>query len=219
MENTSKNPEVIPSETHSLLKRFLGHLLLNPLSFEYLNPAYLYPLALVVILLIPAIKIGTFFILLHKITFNPEISDIKQYIEGTVFAMILSPMVQIVFWGTIIYVALRVLKGKGKYTQTLSLFALSYSVVVIGSIFLLIIAAFQPCVVVDTTVENFHIASAFGAFWGFNIANMVVVTTTYLYAHIITGVALSVEHRVPQSICFAISLIVYVLIMITFWLL
>lgn len=201
-------------------RRFIGHHLLDSSSFKGMTNSYMIIIPLIVVFVLTGLKIGNFFLLFSKIEFNPSIeSEVAIVKESFIIGILSSTAPQIIIWATILFGLLRYLGGKGKYLKSLSIYCISQIPVVVGSLVLLAIAATQPEIVIQTDVADFNIFEAFNAAtWGYRIADIIIVPTTFLYSHIMIAVGLSVEHETPKSIGFFASGLAYIAIMLFYFL-
>lgn len=201
-------------------RRLVGHHLLDSSSFKGMTNSYLIIIPVIIVFVLTGIKVGNFFLLFSKIEFNPAIeSEVASVKESFLFGILSSTAPQIIIWATILYGLLRYLGGKGNYLKTLSVYCISQIPIVVGALVLLVVAAIQPEVVIQTDVADFNIFEAFNtATLGYKIADAIIIPTTFLYSHIMIAIGLSAEHETPKSIGFFVSGLAYVAVMLFYFL-
>lgn len=199
------------------VRRIIGHHTLDMLSFQNMSNIYMIITPIVVLVLLVAIKLGTFAILINKINFEPPLNpdlavEFIRIKESLYLGILVTTIPQILLWGTLLYPLLRMLGGKGDYFKTLSIYSTAHIPTVIGSFILLLIAVAQPITAFPTNVENFSIVEAFNyASQGYRIANFIILPVTSLYTHVIAGTGLSAEHKMPQLLGIIVGIIASIL--------
>ncbi|NPD87961.1 MAG: hypothetical protein HGN29_04515 [Asgard group archaeon] len=206
------------------VRRIIGHHTLDMLSFQNLSNIYMIIAPIVVLVILVAIKLGTFAILINKMNFEPSLNpnlnvDFMRIKESLYLGILVTTIPQILLWATLLYPLLKMLGGKGDYFRTLSIYSTAHIPVVIGSFILLLIAIAQPIATIPTNVENFNIVEAFNyVTQGYRIANFIILPVTSLYTHVIAGTGLGAEHKIPQLLGIIIGVIASILAILFYFL-
>ena len=204
------------------IRRLIGHHTLDMFSFQNMSNIYMIITPIVVLLVLLALKLGTFAILINKMDFQPSLDTDVEFLrlrESLYMGILITTIPQILLWGTLLYPLLRMLGGKGDYFRTLSVYSIAHIPVVLGALILLFVAAAQPVVTIPTNVENFNIESAFNfVTQGSLIANYILFPITSLYTHVIAGTGMSTEHKIPQLLGIIIGVIASILAILFYFL-
>ena len=206
------------------VRRIIGHHTLDMYSFQNMSKIYMIITPIVILVILVAIKLGTFAILINRMNFEPSLNpdlavEFMRIKESLYLGILVTTMPQILLWGTLLYPLLKMLGGKGDYFKTLSIYSTAHIPTVIGSFVLLLIAVAQPITVIPTNVENFSIVEAFNyVTQGYRIANFIIVPITSLYTHVIAGTGLSAEHKMPQLLGIIVGVIASILAIVFYFL-
>jgi hypothetical protein len=219
-----EDEEIIDIYSSTPIRRLIRHHTLDMLSFQNMSKAYLVVTPLLVLVILLALKLGTFAIFINKMNFDPALeSDLAiEFLrtrESLYIGILITTVPQILLWATLLYPLLRMLGGKGDYFKTLSIYSIAQIPMVIGSFILLLVAVTQPLTTIPTNVDGFSIIGAFDYVTkGYNIANYIVLPITSLYTHIIAGTGLSTEHKIPQLLGIIVGIVASILAILFYFL-
>ncbi|NHK30941.1 MAG: hypothetical protein FK730_06280 [Asgard group archaeon] len=204
------------------VRRLIGHHTLDIFSFQNMSKIYMIITPIAVLLVLLALKLGTFAILINKMDFQPSLETDVEFLrmrESLYMGILVTTIPQILLWGTLLYPLLKMLGGKGDYFKTLSIYSIAHIPVVIGAIILLFVAVAQPVVTIPTNIENFDVFAAFNfVTQGSLIANYIIFPITSLYTHVIAGTGLSAEHKMPQLLGIIIGVVASILAILFYFL-
>ena len=216
--------EIVDIYSSTPIRRLIMHHTLDLLSFQNMSKIYLIVTPIIVLVILLALKLGTFAIFINKMNFQPALEselaiEFLRTRESLYMGILITTIPQILLWGTLLYPLLKMLGGKGDYFKTLSIYSIAQIPMVIGSFILLLVAVAQPLTTIPTNVEGFSIIGAFNyVTQGYNIANFVVLPITSLYTHIIAGTGLSAEHKIPQLLGVIVGIIASILAILFYFL-
>ena len=217
-----KENETLDTDEHTnstSLKRIVGHHLLDSKSYHDMSTVYLIIVPIIVLLILVSLRLAIFTSLTNNITFDPSIDDVfKNFKESYYIATSLSSLLQVLFWGVIMFGVFRYLGGKGKVGKTLAIYCISLIPVVLGTAVLLIFASTQPSLLIISNSTDFFIEGSFKGFTGFNLANNILIPIVYLYSHVIAAVGLSAEHKIPLVIGGLVAGMAYIASMVFYFL-
>lgn len=199
IENETLDKDEYTNST--FLRRIVGHHLLDSKSYHGISTVYLIIVPTIVLLILVSLRLAIFASLTNNITFDPSIDDdFKNFKESYYIATPLSSILQVLFWGVIMFGVFRYLGGKGKVGKTLAIYCISLIPVVLGTAVLLILASTQPSLLIISNSTGFVIEGSFKGFTGFNLVNNILIPIVYFYSHVIAAVGLSAEHKIPLVI-------------------
>jgi len=203
----------------TFLRRIVGHHLLDSKSYQGMSTVYLLIGPIIVLLILVSLRLAIFASLTNNITFDPSIDDdFKSFKESYYIATPLSSILQVLFWGVIMFGIFRYLGGKGKVGKTLAIYCISLVPVVLGTAVLLIFASTQPSLLITSNSTDFVIEGSFKGFTSFNLANNILIPIIYLYSHVIAAVGLSAEHKIPLVIGGLVTGMAYIASMVFYFL-
>ena len=152
-------------------------------------------------------------------TFDPLIDeDFTNFKESYYIGIPISSILQVLFWGVIMFGVFRYLGGKGKVSKTLAIYCISLIPVVLGTAVLLIFASTQPSLLIISNSTDFVIEGSFKGFTGFNLINNILIPIVYFYSHVIAAVGLSAEHKIPLVIGGLVAGMAYIASMVFYFL-
>jgi len=216
--------EIVDIYSSTPIRRLIMHHTLDLLSFQNMSKIYLIVTPIIVLVILLALKLGTFAIFINKMNFQPALEselaiEFLRTRESLYMGILITTIPQILLWGTLLYPLLKMLGGKGDYFKTLSIYSIAQIPMVIGSFILLLVAVAQPLTIIPTNVEGFSIIGAFNyVTQGYTIATFVVLPITSLYTHLIAGTGLSAEHKIPQLLGVIVGIIASILAILFYFL-
>lgn len=203
----------------TFLRRIVGHHLLDSKSYQGMSTVYLIIVPIIVLLILVSLRLAIFASLTNNITFDPSIDDVfKNFKESYYIATPLSSILQVLFWGVIMFGIFRYLGGKGKVGKTLAIYCMSLIPVVLGTAVLFIFASTQPSLLIFSNSTDFVIEGSYRVFTSFNLANNILIPIVYLYSHVIAAVGLSTEHKIPLVIGGLVAGMAYIASMVFYFL-
>ncbi len=196
----------------TFLRRIVGHHLLDSKSYQGMSTVYLIIVPIIVLLILVSLRLAIFASLTNNITFDPSIDDVfKNFKESYYIATPLSSILQVLFWGVIMFGIFRYLGGKGKVGKTLAIYCMSLIPVVLGTAVLLIFASTQPSLLIFSNSTDFVIEGSYRVFTS-------LIPIVYLYSHVIAAVGLSTEHKIPLVIGGLVAGMAYIASMVFYFL-
>lgn len=217
IENETLDKDEYTNST--FLRRIVGHHLLDSKSYQGMSTVYLTVVPIIVLLILVGLKIVIFASLTKNITFDPSIDeDFTNFKESYYIGIPISSILQVLFWGVIMFGVFRYLGGKGKVSKTLAIYCISLIPVVLGTAVLLIFASTQPSLLIISNSTDFVIEGSFKGFTGFNLINNILIPIVYFYSHVIAAVGLSAEHKIPLVIGGLVAGMAYIASMVFYFL-